>query len=156
MAGSIPVMGTNLNLIVMKIPVCAQCGSSNVVVDANAEWDAEKGEWVVRDIFEDDFYCCDEEEDIGSCINWDEIPEITYFNLQEDENGGNIATIGVKSDVEFKIKVANACVKHFDQGDVYVVDGVVMDDYINESGGLKILLSSNEFLDIIVQKTEIQ
>lgn len=53
-------------------PVCATCGSENVVADAWAEWDFEKQEWVLQTSFDDKF-CHDCET---SCkVNWIEVPD---------------------------------------------------------------------------------
>lgn len=45
--------------------VCRHCGSSDVRKDAWAEWDEDKQEWVLADVFDND-YCmnCDGETTI--------------------------------------------------------------------------------------------
>ena len=55
-------------------PTCCHCGSDNVLVDAYAEWDADKQEWVLLTTF-DDYYC----QDCcgGTSPEWIEIPEKT-------------------------------------------------------------------------------
>lgn len=35
--------------------VCKHCGSDDVMLDANAEWDNENQEWVLRSTFDDPF-----------------------------------------------------------------------------------------------------
>ena len=54
----------------MEKPICAYCGSTNVVKDAWAEWDIENQEWQLQDTY-DDAYCitCDGE----TSIEWIEI-----------------------------------------------------------------------------------
>jgi hypothetical protein len=48
-------------------PVCAVCGSENVVADAWAEWDVEKQDWELRSTFDDKF--CEDCE--GECsVDW--------------------------------------------------------------------------------------
>ena len=42
--------------------VCKHCGSENVVKDAWAEWDEDKQEWVLQQVFDYD-YCTDCEGD---------------------------------------------------------------------------------------------
>ena len=56
--------------------VCTDCGSKNVVTDANARWDEESQAWVVKDIF-------DESE--GWCRDCDEKYENGDVNLKEIE-----------------------------------------------------------------------
>lgn len=54
-------------------PVCACCGSDDVVLDATAAWDIDAQEWVLNSTF-DDAYCntCETED----CkLNWPEVPE---------------------------------------------------------------------------------
>lgn len=42
----------------MEYPVCAACGSEDVLRDAYAVWNREKGEWVLLDTY--DSYDCNE------------------------------------------------------------------------------------------------
>jgi hypothetical protein len=35
--------------------VCSNCGSDEVVKDAWAEWDTEKQEWILQNVFDDTF-----------------------------------------------------------------------------------------------------
>ena len=37
----------------MKKPVCSRCGSDAVLLDAYAEWDMEKQDWVLQNVFQD-------------------------------------------------------------------------------------------------------
>jgi len=41
-----------------EYPVCSECGSDDVKVDAFAEWDVERQKWVLSDVFDNEF-CCD-------------------------------------------------------------------------------------------------
>jgi len=45
----------------MSIKVCDICAGSNVWAEANAKWDSEKNEWVLKNVFLDEFptYCDD-------------------------------------------------------------------------------------------------
>lgn len=46
--------------------VCKYCGSTDVLKDAWAEWDEEKQEWVLSDVYDDDFcVVCDDETTIN-------------------------------------------------------------------------------------------
>ena len=49
----------------MVTKVCSECGSVDVVCDAWVEWDSEKKEWVIQNIFDYE-YClvCDGETTI--------------------------------------------------------------------------------------------
>jgi len=42
--------------------VCGKCGSEAVLADAFAEWDYDKQEWVINNVFDKGAYCnqCDE------------------------------------------------------------------------------------------------
>jgi hypothetical protein len=46
--------------------VCRECGSEDVLADAFAEWNVEKQEWEINNIFDKGAYCnsCDEESRI--------------------------------------------------------------------------------------------
>lgn len=46
--------------------VCAYCGSENVLKDAWAEWDTEKQDWVLNNVFDHSF-CedCDSETSLN-------------------------------------------------------------------------------------------
>lgn len=37
----------------MKQPICNRCGSNAVLLDAYAEWDMEKQDWVLQNVFQD-------------------------------------------------------------------------------------------------------
>jgi hypothetical protein len=51
-------------------PICTECGSDSIVVDANAEWDVDAADWVVSCTFND--ASCGECE--GGCsIEWVEV-----------------------------------------------------------------------------------
>lgn len=39
--------------------VCSECGGVNVLADAFAEWDEEKQEWVLQDVFDKNSFCTD-------------------------------------------------------------------------------------------------
>lgn len=43
--------------------VCSECGSSDVLADAYAEWDVDAQDWVVQNVFDKGAYCnkCDGE-----------------------------------------------------------------------------------------------
>ena len=52
----------------MQKPICPYCKSENVNIDANAEWDYEKQEWVLQNTFEDAF--CIECEETIKHLEW--------------------------------------------------------------------------------------
>lgn len=53
-----------------SIPYCSECGSKDVKADAWAEWDENKGEWVLAQTFESTTHC---EDCGGECsLSWDE------------------------------------------------------------------------------------
>ena len=49
-------------------PTCTNCGSTNVRVDAFAEWDADQQKWVLSDTYDNGF-CNDCESDL-KYFNW--------------------------------------------------------------------------------------
>lgn len=52
-----------------KRPTCTECGSHDVKADAWAEWDAEKGDWVLSQVFDSTTIC---EDCGGECsLDWD-------------------------------------------------------------------------------------
>lgn len=56
----------------MEKPVCNRCGSDAVLRDAYAEWDVEKQDWVLQNVFDDAF--CEDCE--GECkLEWKDIPD---------------------------------------------------------------------------------
>lgn len=59
--------------------VCAACGSEDVSKDALAEWHAESGKWVLKQLFEQEFChadCCDGETTVK---DWQGKPEREYM-----------------------------------------------------------------------------
>ena len=48
-------------------PVCADCGSDNVQMDASCNWDNDKQEWVLGSVY-DDAFC--QECDNTAKLNW--------------------------------------------------------------------------------------
>lgn len=54
-------------------PICVECGSENVNLDATAMWDVEKQDWVLAYTY-DDAFCCDCEMDNIS-LNWVTVKE---------------------------------------------------------------------------------
>jgi hypothetical protein len=51
-------------------PVCTECRSNNITVDANAAWDMDLQDWSLSATF-DNAYCCTCE---GECkLDWQEI-----------------------------------------------------------------------------------
>lgn len=49
--------GLHVLEVIMKIPVCPECGSDDIVADAYAAWNPETREWELRGTY--DSYICD-------------------------------------------------------------------------------------------------
>ncbi|WP_404995406.1 hypothetical protein [Cupriavidus pauculus] len=44
-------------------PHCSTCDSTDILMDANAQWNADSQEWILKDVYGDDIFCrhCEEE-----------------------------------------------------------------------------------------------
>lgn len=58
----------------MKKPVCNECGSDEILVDAFGEWDSEGNQWVLHSTY-DDLFC-------SSCSK---SVDVTWAEVTQDE-----------------------------------------------------------------------
>lgn len=56
---------------VKQKPVCAECGSDDVTLDAVARWDEEKQDWALSSTFDDAYCGACEQADIN--LKWENI-----------------------------------------------------------------------------------
>ena len=70
--------------------LCAICGSTNVRADAYAQWDTDKGQWVLHSSY--DVKHCENCELCTSIIEVDEVTqiEIQAFGMINDEGGSRL------------------------------------------------------------------
>lgn len=102
------------------IMVCAECGGSNVVADAYAEWNTARQDWDVANRFIKGAYCygCDGETQLKSNVLTDDVPvpyaQILWGEAPEAGATSERYTFGTVAEREAFVRGIQECVGWFD------------------------------------------